>query len=100
MRKRRIANNNPNLQIITINLTPPAVRALQILQDMGLYPSRSEAIRSALHDFLTTEMGITPTSRKSKVELIKISTDARGKEIAGLLKKLRDESESECKSLP
>lgn len=30
--------------------------AIQILNDLGLYPSRSEAIRIALRDFLSSEL--------------------------------------------
>jgi len=44
------------LKIITINLPEKYLQAIQILNDMGVYPSRSEAIRIALHDFLTNEL--------------------------------------------
>jgi len=44
------------LKIITINLPEKYLQAIQILNDMGVYPSRSEAIRIALHQFLTNEL--------------------------------------------
>ncbi|MFX1594367.1 MAG: ribbon-helix-helix domain-containing protein [Promethearchaeota archaeon] len=44
------------MKIITINLPEKYLQAIQILNDMGVYPSRSEAIRTALHDFLTNEL--------------------------------------------
>jgi len=44
------------MKIITINLPEKYLQAIQILNDMGVYPSRSEAIRNALHDFLTKEL--------------------------------------------
>jgi len=44
------------MKIITINLPEKYLQAIQILNDMGVYPSRSEAIRIALHDFLTDEL--------------------------------------------
>jgi Arc/MetJ-type ribon-helix-helix transcriptional regulator len=44
------------MKIITINLPEKYLQAIQILNDMGVYPSRSEAIRIALHDFLTKEL--------------------------------------------
>ncbi|MFX0039646.1 MAG: ribbon-helix-helix domain-containing protein [Promethearchaeota archaeon] len=44
------------MKIITINLPEKYLQAIQILNDMGVYPSRSEAIRIALHDFLTNEL--------------------------------------------
>lgn len=44
------------MKIITINLPEKYLEAIQILQDMNIYPSRSEAIRIALEDFLTNEL--------------------------------------------
>jgi Arc/MetJ-type ribon-helix-helix transcriptional regulator len=44
------------MKIITINLPEKYLQAIQILNDMGVYPSRSEAIRIALEDFLTKEL--------------------------------------------
>ena len=44
------------MKIITINLPEKYLAAIQILQDNSIYPSRSEAIRSALRDFLTNEL--------------------------------------------
>jgi Arc/MetJ-type ribon-helix-helix transcriptional regulator len=44
------------MRIITINLPEKYLSAIQILNDLGLYPSRSEAIRSALQDFLKDEL--------------------------------------------
>ncbi len=44
------------MKIITINLPEKYLQAIQILMDMGLYPSRSEAIRIALGNFLNNEL--------------------------------------------
>lgn len=44
------------MRIITINLPEKYLSAIQILNDLELYPSRSEAIRSALKDFLKDEL--------------------------------------------
>ncbi|MFX1391772.1 MAG: ribbon-helix-helix domain-containing protein [Promethearchaeota archaeon] len=44
------------IKIITINLPEKYLQAIQILNDMGIYPSRSEAIRIALDDFLKKEL--------------------------------------------
>jgi Arc/MetJ-type ribon-helix-helix transcriptional regulator len=44
------------LKIITINLPGKYLSAIQTLNDMGVYPSRSEAIRIALRDFLEEEL--------------------------------------------
>ncbi|TET61969.1 MAG: ribbon-helix-helix protein, CopG family [Promethearchaeota archaeon] len=44
------------LKIITINLPEKYLQAIQILNDMGVYPSRSEAIRVALRQFLSKEI--------------------------------------------
>ncbi len=44
------------MKIITINLPEKYLDAIQILNDKGIYPSRSEAIRVALADFLPHEL--------------------------------------------
>ena len=44
------------MQIITINLPEKYLAAIQILNDLGVYPSRSEAIRIALRNFLANEL--------------------------------------------
>ena len=44
------------MQIITINLPEKYLAAIQTLNEYGIYPSRSEAIRIALRDFLTDEL--------------------------------------------
>ena len=44
------------MKIITINLPEKYLAAIQILNDLGIYPSRSEAIRIALRDFLSNEL--------------------------------------------
>lgn len=91
------------MKIITINLSEPQVKALQVLQDLGLYPSRSEAIRVAIRDFLQRELGfaqrIDDMDRFEKDDLVKpvARIDAehqavdKKKEIARLLRKLREE---------
>ena len=45
-----------HMKIITINLPGKYLSAIQTLNDMGIYPSRSEAIRIALRDFLKEEL--------------------------------------------
>ena len=44
------------MQIITINLPEKYLAAIKTLNEYGIYPSRSEAIRIALKDFLTDEL--------------------------------------------
>ncbi|MFX0032996.1 MAG: ribbon-helix-helix domain-containing protein [Candidatus Hodarchaeota archaeon] len=44
------------MKIITINLPEKYLAAIQTLNDLGVYPSRSEAIRIALRDFLKDEL--------------------------------------------
>ena len=44
------------MKIITINLSEKYLSAIQILMDLGRYPSRSEAIRRALGQFLEKEL--------------------------------------------
>ena len=87
------------MKIITINLSEPHVKALQVLQDLGLYPSRSEAIRVAIRDFLQRELGFAQrfdnmdaqTSAPEKVAPAAQAVEKK-KEIARLLRKLREET--------
>ena len=44
------------MKIITINLPEKYLEAIQILNDLGVYASRSEAIRTALSEFLSPEL--------------------------------------------
>lgn len=44
------------MKIITINLPEKYLSAIKVLNDLGVYPSRSEAIRVALRDFLPDEL--------------------------------------------
>lgn len=44
------------MKIITINLPEKYLEAIQTLNDLGVYPSRSEAIRTALSLFLDDEL--------------------------------------------
>ena len=46
------------MKIVTINLPKPFLDTLEKLTEYGLYPSRSEAIRVALRDFLSKELQI------------------------------------------
>jgi len=43
------------MKIITINLPEKYLAAMQILEKLGIYPSRSEQIRVALHEFLPND---------------------------------------------
>lgn len=87
------------MKIVTINLSEPHVKALQILQDLGMYPSRSEAIRVAIRDFLMKEIGFAQKfdeieSQPLNHERIAASATQsveKKKEIARLLNKLRAE---------
>lgn len=45
-----------SMKIITINLPERYLEAIQTLNDLGVYPSRSEALRAALRDFLAKEL--------------------------------------------
>jgi Arc/MetJ-type ribon-helix-helix transcriptional regulator len=87
------------VKIITINLSEPHVKALQILQDLGIYPSRSEAIRVAIRDFLRNELGFAqkfddiesqPVNHE-RIAACSTQSEDKKKEIARLLRKLREE---------
>lgn len=44
------------MKIITINLPELYLAGIQILTDLKIYPSRSEALRIAIEDFLSKEL--------------------------------------------
>ena len=54
------------MKIITINLPEKYLSAIQTLNDLGIYPSRSEAIRSALRDFLSEELKMDQDLEENK----------------------------------
>lgn len=85
------------MKIITVNLTAPHVRALQMLQDLGLYPSRSEAIRGALKQFLEEEFGLQGVGRDDAPPAPRPATkdtDTLKREMQHVLRLLRNEVEA------
>lgn len=68
-----------SMQIITINLPEAYLDSIQILNDLKIYPSRSEVIRVALENFLSNELRFNQEIRDTEVtimllnELIKIN---------------------------
>ena len=67
------------MKIITINLPEKYLSAIQILNDLGIYPSRSEAIRIALHDFLTDELKMYQDLDEENFKLLLRSSGVRQK---------------------
>ncbi|MFX0073383.1 MAG: ribbon-helix-helix domain-containing protein [Candidatus Hermodarchaeota archaeon] len=66
------------MKIITINLPEKYLSAIQILNDKGIYPSRSEAIRIALRDFLQDELKMYEDLEDENFELLmRSSTNKR-----------------------
>ncbi len=63
------------MKIITINLPESYIDAISILTDLGLYDSRSDAIRKALAKFLPKEL----TYKNSlEIEEFKMLITSRG----------------------
>lgn len=58
------------MKIITINLPELYLSSIQILNDLGVYPSRSEAIRMALKDFLEDELKLYETLEDKPFKMI------------------------------
>lgn len=56
------------MRIITINLSEHHLDALKTLTDLGIYDSRSQALRSALADFLESEVELLGTFRTGKFQ--------------------------------
>jgi len=57
------------MKIITINLPEKYLAAIQVLNDLGIYPNRSEAIRSALRQFLKEELQFSQTLDDENIKL-------------------------------
>ncbi len=58
------------MKIITINLPEKYLEAIQILNDLNIYPSRSDAIRNALHNFLSDELKMFEDLDKESFEML------------------------------
>lgn len=68
------------MRIITINLADRYIKAIKILTDLGVYPSRSEVVRTALDDFLDSEIRINDELKTDNFEVIvRSSIKDRGK---------------------
>jgi len=63
-------------KIITLNLPEPFLAALEKLCEYGIYPSRSEALRVALRDFLTKEIAIAKQLEEIHVEAAGMKPEA------------------------
>lgn len=89
------------VKIVTINLSEPHIKALQVLQDVGLYPSRSEAIRVAIRDFLQKELGFAQNIEKIDETSLddRSSAEDRKKEISRLIRKLEKDQRVKTSSV-
>lgn len=58
------------MRIITINLPEKYLDAIQILNDLEIYPSRSEAIRIALENFLKDELKMYEDLEEDKFQML------------------------------
>ncbi|MBD3212170.1 MAG: ribbon-helix-helix protein, CopG family [Candidatus Lokiarchaeota archaeon] len=58
------------MRIITINLPEKYLDAIQILNDLEIYPSRSEAIRIALENFLKDELRMYEDLESEKFQIL------------------------------
>jgi Arc/MetJ-type ribon-helix-helix transcriptional regulator len=66
------------MKIITINLPEKYLEAIQILNDLGIYASRSETIRIALKDFLKDELEMyQDLEGETFKKLVKTNTNKR-----------------------
>lgn len=74
------------MQIVTVNLPSIYIDAIAKLTEQGLFPSRSEAIRVALRDFLKSELGMVESlldlnENEGKVTITQESSQAAMKKI-------------------
>ena len=52
------SGENKKMKIVTINIPDQYLDCLEIMVNMGFYPSRSEAVRQALKQFLVHEQEV------------------------------------------
>ena len=67
-------NLEGKMQIITINVPTKWLSVFTKLQDAGLYPSRSEAIRSAIRDFMDKQFALYTKFIEPMIETDNINT--------------------------
>jgi Arc/MetJ-type ribon-helix-helix transcriptional regulator len=67
------------MQTVTINIPSVYIDAIGILIDKGLFPSRSEAIRVALRDFLKRELQMVEALLDLSDNIEKTKPDAKPK---------------------
>jgi len=55
------------VKLVTINLQDPLVKGLDYLVKLGLYPSRSEAIRNAIMEFVNTKLPLAKAFKENNL---------------------------------
>ena len=64
-------NEGNKLKIVTINIPEPYLDCLKTLVDLGYFPSRSEAVRQALKQFLTREANLVKDIEHDQFKVLK-----------------------------
>ena len=59
------------MRIVTINIPDQYLDCIQVLVNLGYYPSRSEAVRQALKRFLTEESKMTTDMTPENFQALK-----------------------------
>ncbi|MHA1745704.1 MAG: ribbon-helix-helix domain-containing protein [Promethearchaeota archaeon] len=59
------------MRIVTINIPDQYLDCIQVLVNLGYYPSRSEAVRQALKRFLTEEDKMTTGMNPENFQALK-----------------------------
>ena len=59
------------MRIVTINIPDQYLDCIQVLVNLGYYPSRSEAVRQALKRFLTEEDKMTKGMNPENFQALK-----------------------------
>lgn len=64
-------NEGNKLKIVTINIPEQYLDCLKTLVDLGYFPSRSEAVRQALKQFLTKEANLVKDIEHDQFKILK-----------------------------
>lgn len=89
------------MRICTINLPEKYLDAIRILEDNGVVPSRSEAVRLALRDFLSNELKIYQDLDPDKFKLyVKSNAGATKKPLKSTMEKKPDTGKAHIMPVP
>ena len=78
------------MKIVTVNLPGIQIKALQVLQDLGMYTSRSEAVRAAVRGLFANKYKIDGKNAENAAVKINADRVIQGSITAGGIRELKE----------